>query len=335
MIVTEIISIQDLMLSSVQEATKIVDELTSKNSRDAYYGDLYYLKNWFEAIGLSFDDPIEKQHVITFIMHHVQGMPENIERYLVEKGVKKKYGNHKIGTVERRLKTLSKYLQSKNLDNPCQGRDIIMLFRKLKEIYGGSQPKGKAMTLDLLNQLLETCVDDGLIGIRDTALLLFGFASGGRRCSEITSAKVEQLRRNPDGTYLINLGKSKTNQTGKEDLKPILGRAAIALTHWLNVSKIDSGSIFRGIIQNKCILEHGMLPQQVRRIVKGRCIKAGLDYNKYTAHSLRSGFVTEAGRRGKPIGDIMALTGHKTIKQLMEYYQCGAILNNSAAYLAG
>ena len=40
--------------------------------------------------------------------------------------------------------------------------------------------------------MLATCTD-GLIGVRDRALLLFAFASGGRRRSEVASAVMENL----------------------------------------------------------------------------------------------------------------------------------------------
>jgi integrase len=54
-----------------------------------------------------------------------------------------------------------------------------------------STPK-QALTKDPLEAMLATC-SDGLIGIRDRALLLFAWASGDRRCSEVTRAVMEQL----------------------------------------------------------------------------------------------------------------------------------------------
>jgi hypothetical protein len=45
----------------------------------------------------------------------------------------------------------------------------------------------------------------------------------------------------------------------------------------------------------------------------------------FGAHSLRSGFVTEAGRQNIPLGDTMAMTGHRSIQTVMRYFQTGAI----------
>ena len=68
------------------------------------------------------------------------------------------------------------------------------------------------------------CCDRSLAGQRDRALLLFAFTRGGRRRSEVTSATLENTRRLPDGSYVVSLLASKTNQGGvdrAENKKPI------------------------------------------------------------------------------------------------------------------
>ena len=53
----------------------------------------------------------------------------------------------------------------------------------------------------------------------------------------------------------------------------------------------------------------------------------------FGAHSLRSGFVTEAGRQNVPLGDTMAMTGHRSIQTVMRYFQTGAVQQSQAANL--
>lgn len=301
--------------TALNSANCMIEEYNSENSKIAYTGDIKYLTNWFfENTGLGLHE-ITKEHLIMFIMHHVE--------------------KHKISTIERRIASLSRYMQLNKLENPCYDKYILILLRKLTEKYGCSKSWGHAITLDVLNAMLSTCKEDGLIGIRDAALLLFGFSSGGRRRTEIATATLENLRKNPDGSFIYELGKSKTNKTGESDPKPLVGRAAVALTYWLNESGIKEGGIFRAVRRGNRISSHSISNKQVARIVKLRIEKAGYNPSEYTAHSLRSGFVTESGKRGKPIGDIMAMTGHRSLKEVMRYYKSGDILNNSAAYLAG
>src|SRR3546814_18198257 len=51
----------------------------------------------------------------------------------------------------------------------------------------------RAITRTILEDLLDTCADGGPAALRDRALLLVAFGSGGRRRSELASLKVEQL----------------------------------------------------------------------------------------------------------------------------------------------
>ena len=300
---------------SIIDATHVIEEYNSKNSLISFQKDIRYLKNWFLENNIHIDHDLKKEHMILFIMSHCE--------------------KHKLSTIKRRIASLSRYLQLKKLPNPCRDKELSILMTKLTEKYGSSKAWGQAITLSVLNDMLNTCHEDGIKGIRDSALLLFGFSTGGRRRTEISNATMENLTDNGDGTFIYNLGKSKTNKTGQYDPKPIVGRAAAALRRWLFVADIKEGAIFRGINKSGVISDKPICDKQIARIVKYRCEKAGYDPTQYTAHSLRSGFVTESGKKGKPLGDVMAMTGHRSLKEVMRYYQTGNILNNSAAYLAG
>jgi hypothetical protein len=59
---------------------------------------------------------------------------------------------------------------------------------------------------------------------------------------------------------------------------------------------------------------------------------AGLE-GDWAAHSLRSGFVTEAGRQGVPLGEVMAMTEHRSVTTVMGYFQAGSLLNSRATSL--
>jgi integrase len=53
----------------------------------------------------------------------------------------------------------------------------------------------------------------------------------------------------------------------------------------------------------------------------------------FSAHSLRSGFMTEAGRQNTPLGEAMALTGHRSVQTALKYFQTGAVQQTRAANL--
>jgi hypothetical protein len=69
-------------------------------------------------------------------------------------------------------------------------------------------------------------------------------------------------------------------------------------------------------------------------MVRRRARRAGLS-GAFAGHSLRSGFVTEAGRQGVALPAVMAMTDHRTASVVLGYFQSGAAVTNPAARLLG
>lgn len=322
-----------LYTKSATRAIEIMGEYTSENTRLAHNGDLVYWQAWLSAIGFSFKSPITLQELITFIIQHTEGLDPDIDTMLVDQGFKAKLGPHKLATVKRRIGSLSVFLESAKWPNPCHDHEVHRILAQLTKKYGSSKPAGRAITKDVLDDMLETCRDQ-LIDIRDRAMLLFAWGSGGRRRAEVTCALMKDLTRLPDGSFVYNIPTSKTDQEGKGAPVPVKGRVAHALDHWLTISGIEQGPLFRSIGKGGKIKDKPLSPVDIYRIVRRRLEIAGYDFTQFGAHSLRSGFVTEAGRKNKNLGDVMALTTHKSVTTVMRYYQAGSIINNSAANLA-
>jgi integrase len=221
--------------------------------------------------------------------------------------------------------------------SPCADPLVRELLAQMRRAYAkrGARPrKQRALTKDPLQAVLATC-DDTLRGKRDRALLLFAWASGGRRRSEVASATLENLQRvGGDGarSYLYTLAHSKTNQAGAErpeDVKPLVGSAAQAMQEWLAASGIKEGALFRRIRKGGHLGEP-LAPAAVRDIVKERCAIAGVE-GKFSAHSLRAGFVTEAGRQNMSLPETMAMTGHQSVATVMGYFRAESALGSKAS----
>lgn len=126
----------------------------------------------------------------------------------------------------------------------------------------------------------------------------------------------------------------KTDQTGRGADYPVLGRAGLALGAWLAAAGHTEGPLFRGVDRHGRLLGE-ITPKLVGRVVKARARRAGMDPAAFGGHSLRSGFLTEGGRQGKGLGDLMALSGHRSTAVAMGYHQAGAVVHNPAARLVG
>jgi hypothetical protein len=57
---------------------------------------------------------------------------------------------------------------------------------------------------------------------------------------------------------------------------------------------------------------------EVRDIAKERCTLVGIE-GRFSAHSLRAGFVTEAGRQAMSLPETMAMTGHHSVATVIGY----------------
>ena len=144
--------------------------------------------------------------------------------------------------------------------------------------------------------------------------LLLAFGSGGRRRSEIARLKVDDLEERepvaadptaPKGEKLpvlaIRLRRTKTSSADAGESVLVVGRPVEALRAWLAFSKIDAGPVFRRIDKWGNIGAAALDPQSVNAMIKSRCAVAGLDPGEFSAHGLRSGYLTEAARAGVPL----------------------------------
>ncbi len=332
--------------ASQQAVRELLREGESTNTRNSYQSAMRYWAAWH---ALRFERqmqlPLDVACVLQFIIDHAQRqtgaglaseMPAHMDRALVEAGYKAREGPLSHNTLVHRMAVLSKAHQVHGLANPCQDGAVRELMSRTRKAYArrGEQPAKKdALTRDLLEQLQQTC-DDSLRGRRDRALLLFAWSSGGRRRSEVAGADMRHLRAVGPQEFIYTLAHSKTNQSGRdvpENHKPVTGRAAQALADWLRAAAIQEGPIFRRIRKGGHVGEP-LSPAAVRDIVKQRCALAGVE-GDFSAHSLRSGFVTEAGRQNVPLPDTMALTGHSSVNTVLGYFRADSALSNRAARL--
>jgi integrase len=91
--------------------------------------------------------------------------------------------------------------------------------------------------------------------------------------------------------------------------------------------------IFRCIDQCDNIDRRTLTPQSVNLILKARVKQAGLDPEAFSAHGLRSGYLTEAANRGIPLSEAMQQSLHKLVAQAASYYNNAERKNGRAARL--
>jgi site-specific recombinase XerD len=94
------------------------------------------------------------------------------------------------------------------------------------------------------------------------------------------------------------LGRTKTGSAEDDQRVVIVGRPVDMLQAWIARGGIAKGPVFRRIDRWGTLQERALTPQSVNLILKKRIAGAGLDAREFSAHGLRSGFMTEAARQG-------------------------------------
>ena len=134
----------------------------------------------------------------------------------------------------------------------------------------------------------------------------------------------------------INLRRSKTDQFGEGSVKglPYFDSTkycpVISIKKWLEISKIDSGPLFRRFIKGSKLSQNRLTDQTVAHLIKEYLKIAGIDNRNYSGHSLRSGFATSAAEAGVEERSIMEMTGHKSSVMVRRYIKEANLFKNNA-----
>lgn len=331
--------------ASLRAAEEFIADGTPANTARSYASALRYWAAWYalrygESLG---DAPLPVAVATQFVLDHLQRqaktglaheLPPALDARLVELGAKARPGPLAYGTVGHRLAVLAKWHRLHGWDSPTDDHRLKTLLAKARKAQarrGVAVRKKTAAVAEPLQAMLTTCTD-GLRGCRDRALLLFAWSGGGRRRSEVVTLQVTDLRSLDATTWVYALGATKTDASGVRREKPLKGDVVAALQAWIDAAQLQDGPLFRRLYRGGRVGAAALTGDQVARIVQRRARLAGL-VGDWAAHSLRSGFVTEAGRQGVPLGEVMALTEHRSVGTVMGYFQAGALLNSRGTEL--
>lgn len=314
---------------------RALDQAITESTARAYRRDLDYFWAWVQTLHpkkrIKPHYPVPLALLFKFSDVHLTGITDATVKALAKRGIGVRHRPWTVKTLKRALATLSVEHSLRAVENHCWDKSLRIRINRAKRLLPEADKRNRPITLDVLKKLLSVCGND-LRGTRDRAVLLVGFGGGGRRRSEIARLKVEDLEPVDNG-YLATLSKHKTVRHTREALKfPILGQAARALDRWLEISGIDAGPVFRGVHRGGR-LRPTMEGQTIYRMIKRLAKKAGLSPGDYGAHSLRSGFITQAAREGIALPEAMAVSGHRSLAVAWGYYRAGNVLENRATQI--
>jgi integrase len=255
--------------------------------------------------------------------------PEGVAAYIAECA-----GRLKPGSIQRRLNAIAEAHKAMGVESPTSAGIVRNTLKGIRRTLGTAPAqKSPALTADIRAML--DSADSGIIGARDRALILLGFAGAFRR-SELVGLDVEDCAFGKDG-LTITLRRSKTDQAGvgrkvgipygsNPETCPV--RTAQA---WIEQAAITSGPLFRAINRHGRVQPAALSGIDVARVVKKLAERAGLDAGKYAGHSLRAGHATSAAIAGASERSIMNQTGHRSVQMVRRYIRDGSLFRENSA----
>jgi integrase len=322
----------------IEAASLIKTHKYADNTKRAYAADITDFQNWSEQQGLahflydSFSSTADHGMALSAVIAYITHL--------------KTYKKH--STIARRIAAISRHYKGRAF-NPCTHvvvKDLLAAIKKLQIKAGTGVKQAQAiLTSDIIQVLQYGYIHktakgkvsqrrikrSSLKGLRDVALLLIGF-TGALRRSELVELHYEDLQHSQHG-YVIRIRNSKTDKhlIGQEIAIRTLHstRAFIcpvrALQAWLKAANISTGKLWHSIGKGDKLSSNYLHSNDIDRLVKQyfqyRLNEAGelVKLARISAHSLRSGFVTQARLNGASDAEIMKQTRHKSPSQVYRY----------------
>jgi site-specific recombinase XerD len=300
-----------ILAPDLEKAADLARQEKAQATRRAYGSDFQIFRTWCAGRGVS-ALPATAESVAAFLACEV------------DRGIKP-------STIGRRVASVRYAHKLANLlPVPTDSEVVKAVVRGIRRQLGTApRKKTPAVAEMIISMALGT--GDGAKGIRDRALLLLGFAGAFRR-SELVALDCEDIEESETGLK-VTIRRSKTDQEGEGATIAIV-RGAIccpvaAVRAWRDAAGISTGALFCSIKKGGKIGTR-LSAQSVADIVKAHAENVGLDPALFAGHSLRSGFLTSAAKRGASIFKMMDQSRHKSVDTLRGYVRDAEIFKDHA-----
>ena len=283
--------------------------------------------------GYAYDFAMFREWAAKMNLPSLPATPETVSlylTYLLDAG-------KKITTTRRRSSAIAAIHRNHGIESPVVGEAAAVLRgarRNKPELARQMQPLS---VVNLRAIAAELGKDGSPLAIRNRAILVTGFASALRR-SSLTELLLSDVTFVPSG-LILSIRREKQDQLGSgrmiglpkgtrsPDTCPVH-----CLEAWLKWRGDAPGPLFTHV---RGPAGRGLRPEAIERMMK-RCVeRIGLDPRNFAGHSLRAGFITEAGEAG--IGELLiaSQSGHRSMEVLRRYFRRSELFKANPCHQIG
>lgn len=306
----------ELFNKEVKFVNKLIDQQLAYGTKRVYQSDWRIFEDWCNNRGYQ----------------AINADPEIISMFI---GSQFHEGLHP-STLNRRLAAIKFAYKCFKKPSPTDDMLVKATLKGIRRDEKAPPVKAKKAALShIVKEMVALCNSNSLKDIRNKAILLIGFAGAFRR-SELVAVNFEDISFTDKGME-IKIIRSKTDQEGKGNMKIILPAKKdimycpiLAINNWLEKSQIKHGAIFRGINKHNHISETRLSDNSVYHLVKKCIVELGYNFDEFSPHSLRAGFVTSAYENKAMLTKIMEQANMKSMQTAQRYIRHAQRYENHA-----
>jgi site-specific recombinase XerD len=222
-------------------------------------------------------------------------------------------------TIDRHMASLVKWATLLELDDPRGAFKIKTRLLDIKKKVSRRTRQAEGLRVSHLEKAIAEFNPALPRDCQDITLLFVGFETLCRQ-SELVSFDWADFELQEDGTGLLHLAKSKTDQDGEGTYLYLSVNTTNLLLGWKSVSNPTdkAGAIFRGIYSDASMGER-LSSRGVQRCFKRIATRLGLQPDVFSGHSTRVGSAQEMIERNIDSSKVMLSGRWKSMAMLVKY----------------
>lgn len=271
-------------------------------TRKLYNGIIRDFKSWCQSKGHPDEPPIPA----LVVAKYVEGLG----------------GKIRPNTIETRLWAIGEYHRANFLASPTRHRLVELALKAVKRTYGTATkqapPLRKTQALKILASL-----GNSRLEMRDKAALWIA-SDSWCRASEIVAFRVRDLISQDDGSSLLFIARSKTDQYGQGAYAYLSPRGSKAVWEWIKLAQLsltDPILVKSQMGARRAPLDPATISRVIKRITGQK---------ELSAHSTRIGGVHDAFSIGCDLASIM-IAGRWNSPEMPAQYGRRILASQSAA----